>query len=160
MAGNTLGYATPGFVSGVPLNHPGTQQAIIAKGFKKRLRDTSILPYITNNTYQGEFRHSGTEIQIPILPIITPYRMKPGDKMKYQIPKSTVESFFIGREMGWGLAEAIVLSDHLIVNDGTLEEFQRKAEEYRVTPDEIAELNRIFAEVEAAQKQNKDVEVR
>ena len=103
MSGNTLGYATPGFVSGVPLNHPGTQQAIIAKGFKKRLRDTSILPYITNNTYQGEFKHSGTEIQIPILPIITPYRMKPGDKMKYQIPKSTVESFFIGREMGWGL---------------------------------------------------------
>lgn len=99
----TLGYATPGFVSGVPLNHPGTQQAIIAKGFKKRLRDTSILPYITNNTYQGEFKHQGTEIQIPILPIITPYRMKPGDKMKYQIPKSTVESFFIGREMGFGL---------------------------------------------------------
>ena len=33
-------------------------------------------------------------------------------------------------EMGWGLAEAIVLSDHLIVNDGSLEEFKRKAEEY------------------------------
>lgn len=103
MATNTLGYATPGFVSGVPLNHPGTQQAIIAKGFKKRLRDMSILPYITNNTYQGEFKHAGTEIQIPILPIITPYRMKPGDKVKYQIPKSTVESFHIGREMGVGL---------------------------------------------------------
>ena len=34
------------------------------------------------------------------------------------------------REMGWGLADVIALSDHLIVNDGTLEEFQRKAEEY------------------------------
>lgn len=28
------------------------------------------------------------------------------------------------REIGWGLADAIVLSDHLIVNEGTLEEFQ------------------------------------
>lgn len=34
------------------------------------------------------------------------------------------------------------------------EELKRKAKEYRVTPEEIAELNRIFAEVEAAQKQN------
>ena len=31
------------------------------------------------------------------------------------------------REMGWGLAKAIVLSDHLIVNEGTLEEFRADA---------------------------------
>ena len=40
------------------------------------------------------------------------------------------------------------------------DELKRKAEEYRVTEEEIAELNRIFAEVEAAQKQNGDVEDR
>ena len=34
------------------------------------------------------------------------------------------------REMGWGLAEAIVLSDHLIVNDGSLEDFRKKAGDY------------------------------
>ena len=36
------------------------------------------------------------------------------------------------------------------------DELKRKAEQYRVTPEEIAELNRIFAEVEAAQKKDND----
>ena len=40
------------------------------------------------------------------------------------------------------------------------DEIRRKAEKYRVTDEEIAELNRIFAEVEAAKKQNGDVKDR
>jgi len=34
-----------------------------------------------------------------------------------------------GRELGWGLAEAIALADVFIVNEGTLEELKEKAEE-------------------------------
>lgn len=103
MSTNTLGYTAPGFVSGVAHNFPGSQQPVIAKGFKKRFRDKSILPYITNNTYEGTFKHQGTEVQIPILPIIHTYRVKPGDKVKYQVPKSTLERFYIGRERAFGL---------------------------------------------------------
>lgn len=33
------------------------------------------------------------------------------------------------RELGWGLAEAIALADVFIVNDGTLDELRKKAEE-------------------------------
>ena len=35
------------------------------------------------------------------------------------------------REMGWGLANVIALSDHLIVNDGPLEQFRKEASEYQ-----------------------------
>ena len=34
------------------------------------------------------------------------------------------------REMGWGLAEVVALSDHLIINDGTLEDFRKAASAY------------------------------
>ncbi len=34
------------------------------------------------------------------------------------------------REMGWGLADVIALSDHLIVNDGPLEKFREEAGAY------------------------------
>ena len=34
------------------------------------------------------------------------------------------------REMGWGLADVIALSDHLIVNDGSLEKFREEASAY------------------------------
>ena len=34
------------------------------------------------------------------------------------------------REMGWGLANVIALSDHLIVNDGSLEKFREEASAY------------------------------
>ena len=34
------------------------------------------------------------------------------------------------REMGWGLANVIALSDHLIVNDGSLEKFREEASVY------------------------------
>lgn len=34
------------------------------------------------------------------------------------------------REMGWGLANVIALSDHLIVNDGSLEKFREGASAY------------------------------
>lgn len=100
---NTIGYATPGFVPGVPLNHPGTQQAVFARRFKERLREKSILRLITNSQYQGEFKHAGQEVGIPVLPLIKTYKMKPGDKMQYQTPKSTLETFYIGRERGFGL---------------------------------------------------------
>lgn len=103
MTTNNLGYTASGYVPGTQMNLPGTQQPIVAKGFKKRFRDKSILPLITNNTYEGEFKHQGTEIHIPVLPIIHTYRVKPGDKVKYQIPKSTLERFYIGRERAFGI---------------------------------------------------------
>ncbi len=34
------------------------------------------------------------------------------------------------REMGWGLADVIALSDHLILNDGSLEKFREDANAY------------------------------
>ena len=34
------------------------------------------------------------------------------------------------REMGWGLANVIALSDHLIVNDGSLDKFREEASAY------------------------------
>jgi len=34
------------------------------------------------------------------------------------------------REMGWGLADVIALSDHLILNDGSLEKFREEANAY------------------------------
>jgi dephospho-CoA kinase len=34
------------------------------------------------------------------------------------------------RELGWGLADVIALSDHLIVNDGSLEKFREEASAY------------------------------
>ena len=34
------------------------------------------------------------------------------------------------REMGWGLADVIALSDHLIVNDSSLEKFREEASAY------------------------------
>lgn len=34
------------------------------------------------------------------------------------------------RELGWGIGRTISLADHMIVNDGTLEEFKEKAREF------------------------------
>ena len=38
-----------------------------------------------------------------MLPIIETYATKPGDKAKYQLPKSSYERFIKGRERAWGL---------------------------------------------------------
>lgn len=84
-------------------NFPGSQVDIVAKGFKKRFRDQSILPWITNSEHKGEFRHQGTKITISTLPIIHTYRIRPGDKVKYQLAKGGEESFYINRERGLGL---------------------------------------------------------
>ena len=71
---------------------------------------------------------------VNIVAIHTPPMMRYARLVKRQrddAPKN-MEEFEArdAREMGWGLAEAIVLSDHLIVNDGSLEEFRKKAEAY------------------------------
>ena len=84
-------------------NFPGSQQDIVVKGFKKRFREQSILPWITNSEHQGSFKHQGTKISISTLPVIHTYRIKPGDKVKYQLAKGGLESFYINRERGWGL---------------------------------------------------------
>ena len=99
---NTIGYNAPGFVEGQKLSFPGTRHTTIAKQFKKRLRDKSLLPEITTN---GDmyFEKGSTEAVMPVLPIIETYATKPGDKAKYQIPKSSYERFIKGRERAWGL---------------------------------------------------------
>lgn len=99
---NTIGYNAPGFVEGQKIAFPGTRHTTIAKQFKKRLRDKSLLPEITTN---GDmyFEKGSTEAVIPVLPIIETYATKPGDKAKYQLPKSSYERFIKGRERAWGL---------------------------------------------------------
>lgn len=99
---NTIGYNAPGFVEGQKIAFPGTRHTTIAKQFKKRLRDKSLLPEITTN---GDmyFEKGSTETVIPVLPIIETYATKPGDKAKYQLPKSSYERFIKGRERAWGL---------------------------------------------------------
>ncbi|MBQ4199130.1 MAG: hypothetical protein II649_04535 [Kiritimatiellae bacterium] len=98
---NTIGYNAPGFVEG-KLNFPGTRSTTTAKQFKKRLRDKSLLPEIT--TIWGDKLEKGsTEYLIPVLPLIETYATKPGDKVKYQLPKSSMERFVIGRERAWGI---------------------------------------------------------
>lgn len=84
-------------------NFPGSQVDIVAKGFKKRFRDQSIIPWITNSEHKGEFKHQGTKITISTLPVIHTYRIRPGDKVKYQLAKGGEESFYINRERGLGL---------------------------------------------------------
>ena len=84
-------------------NFPASQADIVAKGFKKRYRDQSILPWITNSEHKGEFKHQGTKITVSTLPIIHTYRIKPGEKVKYQLARGGEESFYIGRERGLGL---------------------------------------------------------
>ena len=37
------------------------------------------------------------------------------------------------RELGWGIGRTISLADHMIVNDGTLEEFKEKARAFLLT---------------------------
>lgn len=97
-----LGYNAPGFVPGQKLSFPGTRHTTIAKQFKKRLRDKSLLPEITTN---GDiyFEKGSTEAVIPVLPLIETYATKPGDKAKYQLPKSSMERFIRGRMRAWGL---------------------------------------------------------
>lgn len=99
---NTIGYNAPGFVAGQNISFPGTRHTTIAKQFKKRLRDKSLLPEITTS---GDFYFDkgSTETIIPVLPIIETYATKPGDKAKYQLPKSSYERFIKGRERAWGL---------------------------------------------------------
>ena len=99
---NTIGYNAPAFVEGQKLNFSGTRRTTIARQFKKRLRDKSLLPEITTS---GDiyFEKGSTEALIPVLPIIETYATKPGDKAKYQLPKSSMERYIMGRERAWGL---------------------------------------------------------
>lgn len=99
---NTLGYNAPGYVEGQKLSFPGTRRTTIAKQFKKRLRDKSLLPEITTSGDQF-FENGSTEAVVPVLPIIETYKTKPGDKSKYQIPKASFERYIKGRERAWGL---------------------------------------------------------
>lgn len=85
------------------LNFPSTQQTIIEAAFKQRFRDKSIMPILCNRSFEGKFKKRGTEIKVPILPIIETHKMKAGDLPKYQSPKGSEESFFINRERYFGL---------------------------------------------------------
>lgn len=83
--------------SGQP-NFPATQQEIYETEFRKRFRDKSILPLITNRDWEGRFRKTGQTIHVPVLPLIHTNATKPGEKVKYQEPKGAEEVFTIGRE--------------------------------------------------------------
>lgn len=79
-------------------NFPATQQEIYETEFRKRFRDKSILPMITNRDWEGRFRKTGQTIHVPVLPLIHTNVTKPGEKVKYQEPKGAEETFTIGRE--------------------------------------------------------------
>ena len=79
-------------------NFPGTQQEIYTTGFRKRFRDKSILPLITNKEWEGSFKKKGTNIHVKVPPLIVTHKTRPGEKVKYQEPKSSEEIFTINRE--------------------------------------------------------------
>lgn len=79
-------------------NFPATQQEIYETEFRKRFRDKSILPMITNREWEGRFRKTGQTIHVPVLPLIHTNVTKPGEKVKYQEPKGAEEVFTINRE--------------------------------------------------------------
>ena len=79
-------------------NFPATQQEIYETEFRKRFRDKSILPLITNRDWEGRFRKTGTTIHVPVLPLIHTNSTVPGEKVKYQEPKGAEETFTINRE--------------------------------------------------------------
>ena len=92
-----------GLPSGAQPNFPGTQNIIYENAFRKRFRDKSILPLITNRKWEGRFKGKGTEIEVPVLPLIHTTKTKMGDKIQYQTPKSTMEKFVIDRERYFAL---------------------------------------------------------
>ena len=79
-------------------NFPATQQEIYETEFRKRFRDKTILPLITNRDWEGRFRKVGTTIHVPVLPLIHTNTTQPGEKVKYQTPKGAEEVFTINRE--------------------------------------------------------------
>ena len=79
-------------------NFPATQHEIYETEFRKRFRDKSILPLITNREWEGRFRKTGQTIHVPVLPLIHTNVTKPGEKVKYQEPKGAEETFTINRE--------------------------------------------------------------
>lgn len=83
---------------------PGTIHRLYRNEFKKRFRETSLLPLITNSSMKGVFAHKGDVIEIPIKPIIKTHKTAPGEKVIYQKAKGTSEKFFIGRERYWALS--------------------------------------------------------
>ena len=89
--------------SGGATAFPATQVVQVEKQFRKRFRDKSILPLITNSEWKGRFRGVGTEIKIPVLPVLHTYKTTPGEKYRYQEVKGTEETFVINRERAWGV---------------------------------------------------------
>lgn len=84
-------------------NFPGTQNLIQERMFRKRFRDKSILPAITNSEWKGRFKNSGTVLTVPVLPLIKTEKTTPGGDVKYQEPKSTDERFYLNRERYYAL---------------------------------------------------------
>ena len=89
--------------AGGATSFPATQAIIFEKQFRKRFRDQSIIPLITNSEWKGKFKGTGTEIKIPVLPMMHTYKTVPGDSYRYQEPKATEETFVINRERAWGI---------------------------------------------------------
>ena len=77
---------------------PATQQIRYQKRVRERFRDKSLLSLVTNSEWQGQFKGTGTEVRIPVLPVLHSRKTKPGEKVQYERPKATDEIFTIGRE--------------------------------------------------------------
>ena len=98
----------------------GTQTVQMEKAFRKKFRDQSIIPLITNSDWKGRFRGVGTEIKIPVLPVLTTqtavFNEDGSEKaIVYQTPASTEETFKINRERYWGI--------HMIQEDELFADF-------------------------------------
>lgn len=79
-------------------NFPATQHIIFETEFRRRLRDLSVVDKIVSKSWKGRFRSTGTQIQIPVLPLIRTNKRNPGDPVVYQDVKGASETFTIQRE--------------------------------------------------------------
>ena len=88
---------------GAARNFPATQHIQYAGKFKDKWWDASILQFITNQDYKGMFHKKGTEIRVPIRPVVQIRDTTPGGGIIYQKPKGREEIMTIGRESYWAL---------------------------------------------------------
>lgn len=71
--------------------------------YRRKYREKSILPLITNSGWKGHFYKKGMEIRVPIQPTVIIRDTHPGEGIIYQKPKAPEEVFTIGRESYWAL---------------------------------------------------------
>lgn len=86
------------------LNHPGTQPGMTVGHFRRRFRDRSILPRITNRNYDASsFKGKGSVLAIPDTPVVETRKTRIGEHLKYDEPKTGAHFMVIDRERYWGV---------------------------------------------------------